>query len=285
MVVADAGERRRPPCRVHSIAVLPLTNLSGDAAQNFFADGMTDALITDLARIKDLDVISRTSAMLYRNSPKRLPEIARELSVDAVIQGSVLRDGNRVRISAQLIDAAADRHLWANEYERDVQDVLALQREVARAIAREVRVTLSPQEEAGLTAGPRVDPVAHDLYLKARALVFRYNEPSLAEAVGLLEEATRLDPHFAGAWAALALAHAERGIWGSSTSSRETSAKAHEAITRALALDASSAEAYQTLANISMVYDWDWVGAERALARAMETSRQAMSAFTTTRRR
>jgi eukaryotic-like serine/threonine-protein kinase len=256
--------------RVRAIAVLPLTNLSGDAEQALFADGMTEALITDLARIKGLDVISRTSAMLYRNSSKRLPEIARELSVDAVVQGSVLRSGNRVRVSAQLIAAATDRHLWADDYERDVQDVLTLQREIARAIAKEIRATLTPQEEAGLSAGPRVDPAAHDLYLKGRALIFRYNEPAIAEAIRLLQESTQVDSQFAGAWAALALAHAERGVWGAPASSRETSAKAHEAITRALALDASSVEAHATLANISMVYDWDWVGAERALARAVE---------------
>jgi TolB-like protein/predicted Zn-dependent protease len=267
---ASGNRSASPPARVRAIAVLPLTNLSGDAAQNLFTDGMTEALITDLARIKGLDVISRTSAMLYRNSSKRLPEIARELSVDAVVQGSVLRAGNRVRISAQLIEAATDRHLWADDYERDVQDVLTLQREVARAIAREVRVTLTPQEEAGLSAGRRVNPAAHDLYLQGRALVFRLNEPSIVEAIRLLEEATRLDPQFAGAWATLALAHSERGIWGTPVSSRETSAKAHEAITRALALDASSVDAYTTLGNISMVYDWDWVGAERALARAIE---------------
>jgi eukaryotic-like serine/threonine-protein kinase len=255
---------------VRAIAVLPLANLSGDASQDLFADGITDALITDLARVRGLDVISRTSAMQYRNSPKRLPQIARELSVDAVVQGSVVRAGDRVRISAQLIDAATDRHLWADQYERDVRDVLSLQREVARAIAREVRVTLTPQEEVGLVGGRRVNPTAHDLYLKGRALILRFNEPSIAEAIRILEEAVRVDPEFAEAWAALGSAHAERGIWGNPPSSRETSARAHEAVTRALALDASNAEAHAILGNISLVYDWDWTGAERALTRSVE---------------
>jgi eukaryotic-like serine/threonine-protein kinase len=256
--------------RVRAIAVLPLVNLSGDASQDLFADGITEALITDLARLKGLDVISRTSAMQYRNSQKRLPQIAHELTVDAVVQGSVMRAGDRVRISAQLIDAETDRHLWADEYDRDVRDVLTLQREVARAIAREVRVTLTPLEEAGLAGGRRVSPVAHDLYLKGRALIVRRNEASIAEAIRVLEEALRIDPEFVEAWAALAWAHVERGIWGNPVSSRETSARAHEAITRALALDPSNAEAHATLGNVSLVYDWDWAGAERAMARSIE---------------
>jgi len=262
-----AGGSARP--QVRALAVLPLANLSGDASQDFFADGMTEALITDLARVKGLDVISRTSVMQYKNSTKRLPDIARELAVDAIVEGSVLRAGDRVRITAQLIEAATDRHLWAEEYDRDLRDVLALQREVARAIVHEVRVTLTPQEEAGLSGGRRLNPAAHDLYLRGRALVLRYNEPSIAEAIRLFEEAIRIDPEFAEAWAGLASAHSERGIWGQTTS-RETSARAHQAITRALALDPSSAEAYAVLANISMVYDWDWTGAERAVKRSLE---------------
>ncbi len=256
--------------QVRAIAVLPLANLSGDASQDLFADGITEALITDLARVKGLDVISRTSTMQYRQTVKRLPEIARELSVDAVIQGSVIRVGDRVRVSAQLIDAVHDRHLWADEYDRDVHDVLFLQRDVARAIARAVRATLTPEEEAGLTGGRRVAPEAHDLYLKAKALIVRFNEPSIAEAIRLSEAALRIDPEFAGAWAALASAHAERGIWGEPSSSRETGARARAAITRALALDPDDPEAVSILGNISMIYDWDWVGAERAFARSVE---------------
>ena len=258
------------PHQIRALAVLPLTNLSGDASQDFFADGITEALITDLARIKGLDVISRTSTMQYRQTLKRLPEIARELTVEAVIQGSVMRSGDRVRVSAQLIDAVNDRHLWADEYDRDVRDVLVLQRDVARAIAREVRATLSPEEEAGLTGGRPIAPEAHDLYLKAKALTERFNEPSIAEAIRMCEAALRIDPEFAVAWAALASAHAERGIWGQPPSSRESGARARAAITRALALDPEDPEAVSILGLISMVYDWDWAGAERALNRSVE---------------
>jgi serine/threonine-protein kinase len=255
--------------RIHAIAVLPLANLSGDATQDYFADGMTEALITDLARVKGLDVISRTSVMQYKATQKTLRQIARELAVDAVVEGSVIRAGDRVRITAQLIEASSDRHLWANDYDRDARDVLTLQHEVARAIAREVRATLTPQDEARLAGGRRVDPAAHDAYLKGRELVSRYNETSIAQAIGLLQEAIRIDPQFGDAWAWLASAHSERGIWGVATS-RETGARAHEAITRALALDSSSAEAYAVLGNISTVYDWDWTAAERALKRSIE---------------
>ena len=257
---------------VRAIAVLPLANLSGDASQELFADGITEALITDLARVRGLDVISRTSAMQYKRTSKRLPEIARELTVDAVVQGSVTRAGDRVRVTAQLIDASTDRHLWADEYDRDVRDVLVLQRDVARAIAREVRATLSPQEEAVLTGGHRIAPDAHEAYLKAKALTLRFNETAISEAIQLLESALRLEPDFAEGWAALASAHAERGIWGEPPSSRETGARARAAITRALALDPANPEAQSILGFISMVYDWDWVGAERALARSVDVS-------------
>jgi serine/threonine-protein kinase len=262
----------QPADAVRAIAVLPLANLSGDASQDLFADGITEALITDLARVRGLDVISRTSAMQYKNTAKRLPEIARELTVDAVVQGSVTRAGDRVRVTAQLIDAATDRHLWADEYDRDVRDVLVLQRDVARAIAREVRATLTPQEEAGLSGGRRVAPEAHERYLKAKALILRFNEPSIAEAIQMLEAALRIEPEFAEAWAALASAHAERGIWGDPPSSRETGAAARAAITRALSLDPANPEAQSILGFISLVYDWDWVGGERALARSVEVS-------------
>ena len=262
------GTASRAPLR--AIAVLPLANLSGDVSQELFADGITEALITDLARVKGLDVISRTSAMQYKNTAKRLPDIARELGVDAVVQGSVIRAGDRVRISAQLIDAESDRHLWADEYDRELADVLVLQRDVARAVARQVRATLTPQEEAVLAGGMRVVPEAHDLFLRGKALIYRFNEADIAQAIRLLEGALRIQPDFVAAWTALAAAHGERGIWGRPPSSRETGARAREAITRALALDPEDAEAHANLGFISMVYDWDWVAAERALARGVE---------------
>jgi TolB-like protein/Tfp pilus assembly protein PilF len=274
MAAAGLAYWRMAPTRstaartTRSIAVLPLTNLSGDPSQEFFADGMTEALITDLARVKGLDVISRTSVMQYKSAPKPLKDVARELSVDSIVEGSIIRDGGRVRITAQLIDGATDRHLWANEYDRDVRDVLSLQREVATAIAREVRATLAPSEAAAGGAR-RIDPEAYDLYLKGRALTFRYNEESIAEAIRVLTRALEIEPEFANAWAALASAHSERGIWGKTTSA-ETAVRAREAITRALALDPNQAEAYAVLANINTVYNWDWAAAERAVTRAVD---------------
>jgi tetratricopeptide (TPR) repeat protein len=229
---------------------------------------MTEALITDLARVKGLDVISRTSVMQFKTAPKPVKEVARALGVDVVVEGSVIRSGERVRITAQLIDGSTDRHLWANDYDRDARDVLALQHEVARAIAAEIRATLSP-DAASAASRRRVDPLAHERYLKGRALVFRYDEPSIAQAIDLLQEALKIEPDFADAWAALAAAHAERGVWGR-IGSRETGARAREAITRALALDADSSEAYATLANINMVYDWQWAASESAAKRSIE---------------
>ncbi len=154
------------PRRIESLAVLPLANLSGDPEQEYFADGMTEELITDLAKVGALRVISRTSAMHFKGTDKALPEIARQLNVDAIIEGSVLRSGDRVRITAQLVEGATDRHLWAESYERDLKDVLALQSEVARAITSQIKVTLSPAAEAGLARSARpVSPEAHEAYL------------------------------------------------------------------------------------------------------------------------
>jgi TolB-like protein/cytochrome c-type biogenesis protein CcmH/NrfG len=276
-VAGIASWRSRVPAATarktyRTIAVLPLTNLSQDAAQDLLADGMTEALITDLARIKGIDVISRTSVMQYKNARKPLPQIARELTVDAVLEGSVLRVGDRVRITAQLIEASTDRHLWADDYDRDVRDILALQREVARAVARQVRVTLSPQDEAPLTAAtPRIEPAAHDAYLQGRALLGRLTEPAIAAAIEQFETAVRIEPAFATAWAWLGSAHAERGIWGV-VAPRESGQRAHAAVAHALALDPDNADALAVLGQVSMMYDWEWAAAERACRRAIDIS-------------
>ena len=153
--------RGSPPSGIRSLAVLPLENLSGDAAQNYFADGMTDELITDLAQISALRVISRTSVMVYKGARKSLPQIARELNVDAVIEGSVLRSGDQVRITAQLIEASTDKHLWSQSYEGELRDTLALQNRVASAIADQIRINLTPREQAALKSAKAVDPEAY----------------------------------------------------------------------------------------------------------------------------
>ncbi|HZI67478.1 MAG TPA: serine/threonine-protein kinase, partial [Thermoanaerobaculia bacterium] len=192
------------PARIASLAVLPLQNLSGDPEQEYFADGMTEALITDLAKIEALRVISRTSVMQYKGVKKPLPEIAKELGVDGIVEGSVQRAGDRVRITAQLIEAASDRHLWAQSYERDSRDVFALQSDVAQAIAREIRVTVSPEEKTRLATSRPVNPAAHEAYLKGRYWQLRFNEEGFRKASELYDRAVALDPGYALAWAGIA---------------------------------------------------------------------------------
>jgi TolB-like protein len=189
---------------IRSIAVLPLENLSKDPGQDYFADGITDALTTDLAQIGAIRVISRTSATHFQGSRVTLPEIGRQLNVDSIVEGSVARSNGRVRITAQLIDARSDRHLWARTYERDLQNVLALQDEVARDIAEEIRVKLSPQLQRRLAADRKTDPRAYDAYLRGRYLWNQRNAEATAKAIGYFQEAVRGDPDFAAAYSGLA---------------------------------------------------------------------------------
>jgi TolB-like protein len=198
------GETARPPESIRSIAVLPLDNLSGDPEQQYFADGMTEALIANLGKIASLHVISRTSIMQYRGVHRALPEIARELNVDAIIEGSILRAGDSVRITAQLIDARTDHHLWAESYERDLQDVLALQTDVARAIAAKVEAKLTPEEEARLDGTQLVNPKAYEAYLKGRHYFEKGTASDSRIAAGYFEQAAYEDPGFAPAYAGLA---------------------------------------------------------------------------------
>lgn len=189
--------------RVRSIAVLPLENLSADADQEYFTAGMTEALISDLAKLAAFDVVSRTSVLQYRDALKPIPQIARELGVDAVVAGSVLRAGDAVRITVQLIDARTDRSLWSQSYERDLKDVLTLQRQVAEAIAREIRLELATDAGAPRSAAKLVDPAAYEAYLKGRFFLQKISRKSHARAVGYFEEAVRIDPEYAPAWAGL----------------------------------------------------------------------------------
>ncbi len=192
---------------IRSIAVLPLENLSGDPEQEYFTLGMTEALIGNLAKIASLSVISRTSVMQYRGARKPLTEIARELGVDVVVEGSVLRAGDSVRISAQLIDARSDRHLWSESYERDVGDILALQGEVARAIADAIELTITPQEQMRLASTPRVVPEAYEAYLKGRYHFNKLTPASIKKAVEYFNEAIEADASYAPPWAGLADAY------------------------------------------------------------------------------
>jgi TolB-like protein len=257
---------------IRSLAVLPLENLSGDPEQEYFADGMTEALIGDLAKIGSLSVISRTSVMRYKNSDKSLPEIAQELNVAGVVEGTVMRAGDRVRITAQLIDARNDRHLWSDRYDRELSDVLALQSDVARAVAEQVRLELSPEERAALTEPRSVDPRAYDTYL--RGIQVRGPTTLVAawgpRAISHFERAVELDPEFAEGYAALAHARFLLGLGFFNLGHRGEFPRAREAAQRALELDAHLGRAHAYLGSVRLWYDWDFSGARRAFERALQ---------------
>jgi serine/threonine protein kinase/Tfp pilus assembly protein PilF len=255
--------------RIRSLAVLPLANLSRDSEQDYFADGMTEALITNLSKIGALKVISRTSSMRYRGTDKFVPEIARELNVDGVLEGSVLRAGERVRITAQLIHAATDEHLWAESYERDLRDILSLQSEVAQAIAQEIKIKLTPQERARLGRVHRVDPEAHDAYLRGRFHWNKRTEEALTEAIAYFKNAIEKDPSYALAYAGLADAYNILGFYAVRPP-RETFPKAKAAALKALELDDTLAEARASLGYAKSCYDWDWLASEKVFKQAIE---------------
>src|SRR5437016_2023907 len=263
-----AGIRRRvfalsvPP--IHSIVVLPFENLSGDPSQEYFADGITDALITQLAKLPGLRVISRTSIMQYKNSRRPLPDIARALSVDAVVEGSVSRSSNRVRVTAQLVDARADRHLWAEEYDRDLRDILTLQSELARDISEQVRANIS----SGQLRVGAVEPAAYESYLRGRSFWNQRTPAGLNQAIGHFQRSIELDPGYAEAYSGLADAYAALG-YTSFSSPRDAFPRAQELANKALGIDPSLAEARASLAYARLYYDWDWEGAEQEFQRAI----------------
>jgi TolB-like protein/DNA-binding winged helix-turn-helix (wHTH) protein/Tfp pilus assembly protein PilF len=252
---------------IRSIAVLPLDNLSGDPAQEYFADGMTDALITNLAQIHALRVISRTSAVHYQGSHKSLPEIAKELNVDAVVEGTVSRSGNRVRITAQLIHAATDRHLWAESYERNLGDLLELQGEISLDIAREVSATLTTREQLRLTHSRPVNPEAQEAYLRGRYLLDLRNHENLDKAPQYFQQAIEKDPHFAAAYAGLADCYLFLSNWEHVSEART---KAKAAITSALEIDDGSSEAHTSLGYYRLEYERDPNSIEAEFKRALE---------------
>lgn len=256
--------------RIRSLAVLPLESLSGDASQDYFADGMTDALIADLGQIGALRVISRTSAMAYKRVHKPLAEIARELNVDGVVEGTVLRSGERVRITAQLIEVSNEKHLWAESYEGELQDTLALQSSVARAIAKQIQVTLNPQEEAALKKSSPVNPEAYEAYLRGRYFWNKRTGESLKKAIDYFDHAIETDPGYARAYSGLADSYALLGDWEYGIlSPEEAFPRAKAAATKALALDDSLSEAHTSLALILDLYEWGWSSAEKEYKRAL----------------
>ena len=257
------------PGPIRSLLVLPLENLSRDPEQEYFADGLTEELITRLARISALRVLSRTTAMHYKGVRKPLPEIARELQIDGVIEGTVLRSEEQVRISAQLIHAPTDTHLWADSYERNLRNVLALQSEVAQAIAREVQVKLTPQEQAHITDVRPVDPEAYEAYLKGRYHWNRRSGKELPKAVCCFQQAIAKGPAYAAAYAGLADSLSTLGTW-SFVPPNEGCGKAKGFALRAVELDPGLAEGYVALAWVTAWYDYDFIAAEREFERAIE---------------
>jgi serine/threonine protein kinase/Tfp pilus assembly protein PilF len=259
---------RGGPPKIESIAVLPLANMSGDPAQEYFADGMTEALISSLAQIGSLKVISRTSMMRYKNSQKTIPEIAQELHVDAIVEGSVQKAGERVRITAQLIRAATDTHLWAKEYERDLRDVLSLQSDVARSIASEIRVQLTPQEQTRLASVRPVNPEALEAYLRGRYAWNKFTVEGFQQAIVYFEQAIQKDPLYALPYTGLADAYVQ--LAGRVMPPTEVMPKAKQAALRALELDPNLAEAHNSLAFVTFYFEWNWSEAEKEYLRAIE---------------
>jgi TolB-like protein/DNA-binding winged helix-turn-helix (wHTH) protein/Flp pilus assembly protein TadD len=264
------------PVRISSLAVLPLENLSQDPEQEYFADGMTDELITSLAKIRSLRVISRNSVMPYKGKHKPIPQVGRELNVDGVIEGTVMRSGNRVRITAQLIDARNDRHLWAQAYEGDVRDVLKLQEQVAQAIATEIMGKLAPGEQVRLSSAKEVNPDAHEADLRGFYELHKHGAvgtflPSgdeLEKAIKFFQQALSTDPNDALAYAGLAAAYYDQSTFFHAP--LDVMPKAKAAAMRAIELDDSLAEAHASLGYVRLTFDWDWPGAEGEFRKALE---------------
>jgi TolB-like protein/tetratricopeptide (TPR) repeat protein/DNA-binding winged helix-turn-helix (wHTH) protein len=265
-------ERRPAPTGagpIRSLAVLPLANLSGDPDEEYFVEGMADALRQHLEVISALRVVSRTSSMYYRGSSKPLPEIARQLNADAVVEGSVLRSGNRVRINVELIQTASDTHVWGGSYDRDLKDIFVLQAEVAQKIADEIRATVSPPDRARLARRQTPDPDAYLAYSKGRFFWNRRTEVDLKRAIGYFQQAIEKDPNYALAYDGLADCWLPLG-WYAYLAPSETFPYAKVAVMKALALDDSLAAAHTSLAFVTLYYDRDWAGAEREFRRAIE---------------
>src|SRR5260370_30551525 len=254
--------------KIQSLVVLPLENLSKDPEQEYFTDGMTDQLITNLAQISALKVVSRTAAMRYKRTKKSLPEIARELHVDAVVEGAVMWVGDRVRISAQLIEAPADHHLWAASYDGDLRDVLSMEEEVTRAIASEIRVNLSSQEQARLANAGWIEPEAYRLYLKGRYYWYKLTPEGLQKAIDCFQQALEKDPAYALAYAGLADTYDSLAFF-TVLPPREVMPKAAAPAVKALGLDANLAEAHVALGWAGFTYDLDWPAAGKHLERAV----------------
>jgi TolB-like protein/DNA-binding winged helix-turn-helix (wHTH) protein len=256
---------------VHSLAVLPLVNLSNDPTQEYFADGVTDALITDLAQISSLRVISRTSIMHYKNTQKTLPEIARELNVDEIVEGTVQRSGERVRITAQLVQGPTDTHLWARSYERDLRDVLTLEGEAAKSVADEIQARLTPQEKARLAQDRTVSLQALEAFLQGEHHGSNYGNGydvgELKKAAEYFQQSINDDPSFAPAYIKLAETYDRESEMSFPA---DVYPREKEVAEKALALDPNLSDAHAALARVAFYYEWDWAKAEKELRKALE---------------
>jgi TolB-like protein/DNA-binding winged helix-turn-helix (wHTH) protein len=259
---------------IQSLAVLPLQNLSNDSGQDYFADGFTEELVTEIAQIRSLRVISRTSTMTYKGSKKPLPQIANELHANLILEGSVVRDGSRVRVTAQLINAQTDAHLWAKTYDGDVKDILDIQSRISRAIADDIRLDLSPEEKERLASIPTVDPEAHDLYLRASYQFALQTPASIRQSLDLYQQATAKDPSFAMAY--VGIAQAEAALLQITAESVEDSIHHQkDALAHALAINPHLGDAHGMLASLIYVQDWDWPRAEHEFQLALAEGARA----------
>ena len=259
---------------IQSVAVLPLKNLSGDPSQEYFSDSMTDELITQLAKISSLNVPSAASVVRYKNSSASASEISRDLKVDAFVAGSVVRTGDKIRVTAQLIDARTDRHIWAEDYQGDLRDVLVLQNDIATAIALSVKAKVAPVDSSTVSVPRQVDPRAYDAYIRGRGYWLRSNTANevsgdLEKSGELFQQAIQFDPSFARAYSGLADYYGGSASFGSMPAD-EGWRKSEDAFRKALALDDRLAEGHCAMAAKMMFYDWNWAGAEREIQRGLE---------------
>jgi TolB-like protein/Tfp pilus assembly protein PilF len=255
--------------KIRRLAVLPLQNLSGDPTQDYVADGMTEELIGRLSRIHGLRVISRTSTMHFKNTQLSVPEIARMLAVDAIVEGSLVQEGRQIRVHVQLIRAATDEHIWAGEYQREYQSILEVQEEVARNIVEQIQLNLTPEDRARLASKPPVDPEAYESYLRGRYYFNQRTEDALHKSIASFQQAIAHDPAYAPAYSGLAEAYAMLGFRGG-LPSKDALSGAKKAALKAIELDDSLAEPHASLAFIAETYEWDWPAAEREYKRALE---------------
>jgi TolB-like protein len=260
------------PAPIRSIAVLPLENLSGDPEQEYFADGMTNEIISEFAKIGSIRVPSWTTVRLFKDPAQPLPEIAEELGVDAIVVGTVLRAGDRVRITLQLLDARRDRHLWAQSYQHPLSDVLALQGEIAKTVAGEVEAELTPAAERALHSAHSVDPQAHDAYLRGMSLLAKTTVPDALKAIEYFERAIEVDPGHARAYSGMARAYSELAFGHAYMRPHTAMPRARAASEKAIELDDSLGSAHSTLGQVLAYYDWEWERAESEHRRAAQLS-------------